>query len=185
MSYYKANPRLASIKIEQSLQRASGIQAIFTGCRISLPVRQPQSIKKPGQRVIKRHRICYNCCNTNLILWKTKEECMKKSGLIIALFLLFSSVSAGAVPDDVEFRKGLKFYNSRNYKAAAKQLQEYVKNKPDPTAYYLIGYSLYELGKFSEANEYFSQAYLIDPEFSLEKAGLIEKTPEKPASPKE
>ena len=115
---------------------------------------------------------------------------MKKSGLIIALFLLFSAVAAGAVPDDIEFRRGLKFYNSKNYKAAVKQLQEYVKNKPDPTAYYLIGYSLYELGKFSEANEYFSQAYLIDPEFSLEKVGLIEKTPrepapEKPASPKE
>ena len=100
---------------------------------------------------------------------------MKKLGLIIALFLLFSAVSYGAVPNDSEFRKGLKFYNSKNYKAAAEQLKEYVNKKPDPTGYYLIGYSLYKLGKFSEANEYFSQAYLIDPEFSLEKAGLIEK----------
>ena len=124
------------------------------------------------------------------MLWKTKEEGMKKLGLIIALFLLFSAVSDGAVPNDKEFRRGLKFYNSKNYKAAVKQLQEYVNKKPDPTAYYLIGYSLYKLGKFSEANEYFRQAYLIDPEFSLEKVGLIEKTsreivPKKPASPKE
>jgi len=101
---------------------------------------------------------------------------MKKLGLIIALFLLFSAVSDGAVPSDQEFRSGLKLYNSKNYKAAVKQFQEYVDKKPDPTAYYLIGYSLYKLGKFSEAEEYFSQAYLIDPEFSLEKAGLIEKT---------
>jgi tetratricopeptide (TPR) repeat protein len=142
---------------------------------------------KTGQRVIKKHRICYNCCNTKLMLWKTKEEGMKKLGLIIALFLLFSAVSSGAVPNDTEFRKGLKFYNSKNYKAAVKQLQEYVNKKPDPTAYYLIGYSLYKLGKFSEANEYFRQAYLIDPEFSLGKVGLIEKTsreivPKKPAS---
>jgi hypothetical protein len=114
---------------------------------------------------------------------------MKKLGLIIALFLLFSAVSDGAVPNDREFRIGLKSFNSKNYKAAITQLQEYVNKKPDPTAYYLIGYSLYKLGKFSEADEYFRQAYLIDPEFSLEKVGLIEKTsreivPKKPASPK-
>jgi TolA-binding protein len=121
------------------------------------------------------------------MLWKTKEESVKKIGLIIAMFLLFSAVSGGATPNDGEFRRGLKLYNSKNYKAAVKQLQEYVSKKPDPAAYYLIGYSLYKLGKFSEANEYFRQAYLIDPEFSLEKAGLIEKTskvlePAKPAS---
>ncbi len=114
---------------------------------------------------------------------------MKKLGIIIALFLLFSAASDGAVPSDSEFRIGLKFYNSGNYKAAVKQLQEYVNKKPDPTAYYLIGYSLYKLGKFSEADEYFNQAFLIDPDFSLEKVGLIEKpsreiVPEKSASPK-
>jgi tetratricopeptide (TPR) repeat protein len=107
-----------------------------------------------------------------------KEDGMKRLGLIIALFLLFAAVSDGAAPDNKEFRKGLKYYNSRNYKAAVKQFKEYVNNKPDPAAYYLIGYSLYKLGKFSEADEYFSQAYFIDPEFSLEKAGLIKKTSE-------
>jgi len=70
---------------------------------------------------------------------------MKKSGLIIALFLLFSAVAAGLYPTNIEFRRGLKFYNSKNYKAAVKQLQEYLKKKPEPTAYYLIGYSLISL----------------------------------------
>lgn len=101
---------------------------------------------------------------------------MKKLGLIIVLFLLFAAVSDGTVPNSEEFRKGLQYYNSKNYKAAVKQLKESVSKKPDPAAYYLIGYSLYKLGKFSEADEYFRQAYLIDPEFSLEKAGLIKKT---------
>jgi len=100
---------------------------------------------------------------------------MKKLGLVIAFLMLFSAVSYGTVSDEREFRKGLKLYNSKNYKAAVKQLKEYVNNKPEPAAYYLIGYSLYKLGKFSEANEYFNQTYLIDPEFSLEKAGLMEK----------
>jgi len=103
---------------------------------------------------------------------------MKRLGLIIALFLLFAAASDGAVPDNKEFRQGLQYYNSRNYKAAVKQFKEYVNSKPEPAAYYLIGYSLYKLGRFSEADEYFSQAYFIDPEFSLEKAGLIKKTSE-------
>jgi hypothetical protein len=111
---------------------------------------------------------------------------MRKTGLVIVLLLLFATVSGAAVTDDKEFRTGLKYYNSKNYKAAVKQFREYVDSKPDPAAYYLLGYSLYKLGRFGEADEYFSQAYFIDPEFSLEKAGLIKKpsgevAPEKPA----
>ena len=114
---------------------------------------------------------------------------MKKTGLVIALLLLFAAVSGAAVTDDKEFRTGLKYYNSKNYKAAVKQFREYVDKKPAPAAYYLLGYSLYKLGRFSEADEYFSEAYFIDPEFSLEKAGLIKKpsgevTPKKPAKKK-
>lgn len=101
---------------------------------------------------------------------------MKKTGLIIVLLLLFAAVSGAAVTDDREFSIGLKHYNSKNYKAAVRQFKEYVESKPDPAAYYMIGYSLYKLGNFSEAEEYFSEAYFIDPEFSLEKAGLIKKS---------
>lgn len=100
---------------------------------------------------------------------------MKKTGLIMLLFLLFTATAGAAGIDDKEFKAGLKYYNSRNYKAAVKKFTEYIKQKPDPAAYYLTGYSLYKLHKFSEAEEYFSQTYLIDPEFSLEKAGLIRK----------
>jgi len=100
---------------------------------------------------------------------------MRKTGLIIALLLLFATVTGAAVPVDKEFRAGLKYYNSKNYKAAAMQLKKYVKSNPDPTAYYLIGYSLYKLDRFREAVEYFTEAYLVDPEFSLEKVGLINK----------
>lgn len=98
-----------------------------------------------------------------------------KTGLIIALLMLMATVSGAAGLDGKDFRAGLKHYNNKNYKAAARQLKEYVKCNPDPTAYYLIGYSLYELGRFSEADDYFREAYFIDPEFSLEKVGLIKK----------
>jgi len=100
---------------------------------------------------------------------------MRKTGLIIVLLLLFAAVSGAAVTDDKEFRTGLKYYNSKNFKAAVRQFKEYVGRKPDPTAYYLLGYSLYKLGRFSEADEYFTEAYFIDPEFSPEKAGLVKK----------
>jgi len=105
-----------------------------------------------------------------------RRRLMKKTGLVIALLLLFAAVSGAAVTDDKEFRTGLKYYNSKNYKAAVKQFKEYVDRKPDPAAYYLLGYSLYKLGRLSEADDYFSEAYFIDPEFSLEKAGLLKKT---------
>lgn len=101
---------------------------------------------------------------------------MKKVALVVVLLVLFAAVAGAAIPkDDKDFRTGLKSYNSKNYKAAIKYFKEYISKKPDPTAYYLIGYSLYKLGKFSEADEYFRDAFLIDPEYSLEKVGLVKK----------
>lgn len=101
---------------------------------------------------------------------------MKKIALVMVLLVLFAAVAGAAIPiDDKDFRTGLKSYNNKNYKSAVKYFREYINKKPDPTAYYLIGYSLYKLGKFSEADEYFRDAYLIDPEYSLEKVGLIKK----------
>ncbi len=114
------------------------------------------------------------CAQEDVLLYK--EEVMKKVALVIALLVLFASVAGAVVPDDKDFRTGLKAYNSKNYKAAVKYFKEYISRKPDPTAYYLTGYSLYKLGKFSEADDYFKDAYLIDPEYSLEKVGLIKQT---------
>jgi len=101
---------------------------------------------------------------------------MKKVALAMMLIVLFAAVAGAAIPsDDKDFRTGLKSYNSKNYQAAVKYFKEYINKKPDPTAYYLTGYALYKLGKFSEADDYFRDAFLIDPEFSLEKVGLIKK----------
>jgi TolA-binding protein len=101
---------------------------------------------------------------------------MKKAAFFVMVLFLVSAVPlAAAAQEDKEYRTALKHYNSKHYKEAARIFKEYVNRKPDPSAYYLIGYSLYELGKFKEAEENFQQAYLIDPEFSLEKAGLIRK----------
>ena len=101
---------------------------------------------------------------------------MKKAALVIALCVLIAAVAGAAGPmDDEDFRTGLKHYNRKNYNAAVKHFREYADRHPDPTAYYFIGYSLYELGRFSEADAYFTEAFFVDPEFSLEKTGLLNK----------
>ncbi len=104
---------------------------------------------------------------------------MKKMALFIALIILGVAISGEAdVTDNKDFRAGLKHYNSRNYQAAVKHFKAYSAVRPDPAALYLIGYSLYQLGKYSEADDYFREAFFIDPEFSLEKAGLITHIPQ-------
>jgi TolA-binding protein len=100
---------------------------------------------------------------------------MKK--IVLGISIAVVAFFAGAVnADDRDFKAGLGYYNSRNYTAAAKKFQDYVDKKPDAKAYYLIGYSFYKLGKFSQAEEYFREAYLIDPDFSPEKAGIVDKS---------
>lgn len=110
----------------------------------------------------------------SLIRLLNKENGMKKTVLTVAMILVFGAVSFAISVDDQDFSNALKHYNSRNFNAAASTLTEYVNRTPVPKAYYLLGYSLYELGRFSEADECFRQAFLIDPEFSLEKVGLIQ-----------
>ncbi len=95
-----------------------------------------------------------------------------KKGFFVIITVLSLLVVAAAAFADPEYDAGLKDYYGRHYKSAVVRLKAYVEKKPDPAAYYLIGYSLYKLRRFHEATEYFNQAYLIDPNFSPEKYGL-------------
>ncbi len=100
-----------------------------------------------------------------------------KKGIIVVIAFLSLLMIAGTVFADAEYDAALKDYAGRNYREAVTLLKAYVEKKPDPAAYYLLGYSLYELGRFDEATGYFKQAYLIDPTFSPEKLGLAEEFP--------
>lgn len=108
------------------------------------------------------------------------EAIMKKIVFVIIMFLglFFAAPHATFAQTDAEYSKALKYYNTKKYAKAVEELQDYVKKTPNPAAYYLMGYSLYKLGRFDEATQYFNEAYLLDPDFSLEKAGLIQKQPE-------
>ncbi|MFA4919700.1 MAG: DUF5684 domain-containing protein [Thermodesulfovibrionales bacterium] len=102
---------------------------------------------------------------------------MKKIAFFILLsFSLLMSSDVVAKPD-TEYEKAMQYYNKGNYKEAATLLKNYVKLRPDPVAYYRTGYALYKLKQFDEANEYFKQAYIIDPSFSPQ-AGVIKEQPQ-------
>jgi TolA-binding protein len=87
--------------------------------------------------------------------------------IILVSFLLFLPFNLVHAVNDTEYEKALKYYNSGKYKEAVGLFSDYVKKRPDPSAYYYIGYALYKLHKYGEATEYFQQAFLIDPAFSL------------------
>jgi tetratricopeptide (TPR) repeat protein len=100
------------------------------------------------------------------------EVIMKKIAFVMLLsFSILMSSDVIAKPD-TEYEKAMQDYNKGNYKEAATLLKDYVKHIPDPVAYYRTGYALYKLKQFDEANEYFKQAYIIDPSFSPQ-AGAI------------
>ncbi|MEW6108279.1 MAG: tetratricopeptide repeat protein [Nitrospirota bacterium] len=104
---------------------------------------------------------------------------MKKVALVITMFLVLFVLTVSTFANtDPEYDKALKYYYSGKYKEAVTLLKEYVKKHPEPEAYYRIGYALYELGRYDEANEYFKEAYLIDPMFSPEIAAPAQISPE-------
>jgi tetratricopeptide (TPR) repeat protein len=108
---------------------------------------------------------------------------MKKIAFIIIMSFVLLAVSdtilakTDTAKTDTDYDTALKYYNSGKYKEAIRLFQEYIKKKPEPSAYYRIGYALYELRKYAEATEYFKAAYLIDPTFSPELIGSTQKHP--------
>ena len=79
--------------------------------------------------------------------------------IVISLILLSSFALAQVSPYD----KGVKAYAKKDYKTAVKYFQEYIKEKPDPRTYYLLGYALYKMKKYPESVKYFKEAYILDP----------------------
>jgi hypothetical protein len=97
------------------------------------------------------------------------EVFMKRIVYLITIFLALSLLSVPIFADDnTDYDKAIKYYNSGKFGDAVKIFKEYTEKKPDPAAYYRLGYALYELGQYSEANKYFQEAYLINPSFSPE-----------------
>jgi len=110
---------------------------------------------------------------------------MKKTVWVI-LFLLVMSFMVGAAyaAQGGDLETARKYLYSGKYKEAVRHLQDYLAHKPDAAASYMLGYSLYKLKRFDEANEYFRDAYLLDPSFSPSGAAATEERPVKRAKPR-
>jgi TolA-binding protein len=84
---------------------------------------------------------------------------------VICIFsVLF--MAAFVMAEQSAYDKAVKAYVKRDYLSAAKYLKEYVEKKPDPYAYYLLGYSLYKTKHHAESVKYFGEAYILDPDIS-------------------
>ncbi len=94
------------------------------------------------------------------------------AGIVLALVLILSSQSFAGNED---FKKGIRYYRSRDFRRAEVALKKYVSEVPDPVAYYLLGYSEYKLKKFKAARRHFSEAYFIDPGVSPKAEEMVNK----------
>ena len=100
---------------------------------------------------------------------------MKKVAfIIITVFLVLGLTDILLAETNKEYDTAVQFYNAGKYKEAVNLLKIYVAKRPEPAAYYRIGYALYKLRQFNEANKYFEMTYLIETTFSPQKAGLPE-----------
>lgn len=106
---------------------------------------------------------------------------MKKTVFVIMTLLIALMVSGTVHAKTAsEYDAAVKSYYSGKYKDAVRHLQGYIAQHPDPAAYYLMGYSLYKLKRFDEANEYFRDAYLINPAYTPIKESADQPAARKP-----
>lgn len=82
-------------------------------------------------------------------------------GILLVIFTVSFALAQESLYD-----KALKAYAKKDFKTSAKYLSEYVEKKPDPYAYYLLGYASYKLKNHTAAMKYFNDAYVIDPDFT-------------------
>lgn len=75
-------------------------------------------------------------------------------------------MAALALAEENPYDKAIHAYQKKDFKTTVNYLKEYVEKKPDPYAYYLLGYSLYKMKRHSESVKYFQEAYILDPKIS-------------------
>ncbi len=96
---------------------------------------------------------------------------------IAGMLVLLTAVCAGseALAKNDSFEKAVRYYLKKDFRHAAENLKQYIAERPDPAAYYLLGYASYKLKRFDEANAYFAEAYLIDPAISPKTERLLKE----------
>jgi TolA-binding protein len=88
---------------------------------------------------------------------------------LVSVLVLAGLVWGGSEGSDANLQKAVAHYKAGQYEEAVSELKEYVQEQPEGSAYYLMAYANYELGKHDLAAQNFMDAYLVEPEFSAEK----------------
>ncbi|MBS1113155.1 MAG: Outer rane lipoprotein [Nitrospirae bacterium] len=93
---------------------------------------------------------------------------MKKStwrkGVILSILALL--LTSPLMAEENPYDKAVRAYMKKDFRTAVKYLKEYVAQKPDAQAYYLLGYALYKQKRHAESAKYFEEAYILDPNIS-------------------
>ncbi len=94
---------------------------------------------------------------------------MKIAVLMISFLLILTGMASMLLAEThPDYKEAMKYFYKKDYAKAAELLKAYIDQRPEASAYYRLGYALYELGRYAEAEEYFREAYLIDPEYTPE-----------------
>jgi TolA-binding protein len=93
------------------------------------------------------------------------EKSTWRKGVILSILVLLL-ITSPLMAEENPYDKAVHAYMKKDFRTAVKYLKEYVAQKPDPHAYYLLGYALYKQKKHSESAKYFEEAYVLDPNIS-------------------
>lgn len=88
-----------------------------------------------------------------------------KVSIVLCILAVFC-VTSSSLAQESPFDKAVCAYLKKDFKTTVKYLKEYTAKKPDPYAYYLLGYAFYKMKKHPESVKYFEEAYVLDPTIS-------------------
>ena len=89
---------------------------------------------------------------------------MRTTVLIVLIFSLMSFSLCLAAESPVEKAYDL-FYQGKSDQAI-ELIEDYVKDTPDASAYYFLGYAYYEKNEIDKAMEYFSKSFKLKTFYS-------------------
>jgi tetratricopeptide (TPR) repeat protein len=92
------------------------------------------------------------------------EVIMRTTALIVLIFSMMSFSLCIAAETPVEKAYDL-FYQGKSDQAI-ELIEDYVKDTPDASAYYFLGYAYYEKNEIDKAMEYFSKSFKLKSFYS-------------------
>jgi len=89
---------------------------------------------------------------------------MKIITLVITAFVLISLSFIPAHAENLDQAYSLYYKGSKA--EAISMIEDYVKDNPEPQAYYFLGYAYYEMKDMDKSREYFTKAYQMKSFYS-------------------